>query len=165
MRWFIGIDPGRQGAMVAVSDDLDTLTYRSRLAAGWSGDAERLDAWQLMLADVEGSAHIGAVWVELQHVRQGQRGQVKHVREAGLWCGWALAYGLELREPRASGRDGWRCAAGLEVRAGKAAVLELVQRRLVNLDITPGRLRTPHMGVVDAAGIALGCRARHGGAR
>ena len=159
MRWYLGIDPGRQGALVAVSDDLDALTYRSRLAAGWSGDAERLDAWQRMLTDVDGSAHIAAVWVEQQ------RGQAKHVREAGVWCGWALAYGLDLHEPRASGREGWRCAAGLEVRAGKAAVLDLVQRRLVNLDITPGRLRTPHMGIVDAAGIALGCRAVHRGAQ
>jgi hypothetical protein len=163
MNWYLGIDPGRKGAIVAVSDDLDVLAYRSRLSAGWAGDAERLDAWLRMLTDVDGSAHIGAVWVEQQHVRQGQRGQVKHVREAGVWCGWALVYGLDLHEPRASGREGWRCAAGLEVRAGKAAVLDLVERRLPNLEITPGRLRTPHMGIVDAAGIALGCRTVHRG--
>ena len=81
--------------------------------------------------------------------------------EAGLWCGWALAYGLELREPKAAGHEGWRVAAGMTTRAGKRDTLELVQRRLPNLDTTPGRLRTPHMGLVDAAGIALGCRAHH----
>ena len=161
MKWYVGIDPGRTGAMVAVSDDMDTMVYRSRLAAGWSGDAERLDAWRQLLDDVGGSAHVVAVWVEAQHVRQGQRGQVRHVREAGVWCGWALAYGLELREPKAAGHEGWRVAAGMHTRAGKRDTLELVQRRLPNLDTTPGRLRTPHMGLVDAAGIALGCRAHH----
>lgn len=162
MKWYVGIDPGRTGAVVAVSDDSDAMVYRSRLAAGWSGDSERLDAWRQLLDDVGGSAHVAVVWVETQHVRQGQRGQVRHVREAGMWCGWVLAYGLELREPKAAGREGWRVAAGMTARAGKADTLEMVQRRLPNLDITPGRLRTPHMGLVDAAGIALAARAQHG---
>jgi len=159
MKWFVGIDPGRQGAMVALSHDSDALVFRSRLSAGWAGDAERLEAWRELLELVEGSAHLATVWVEAQYVRQGQRGQVKHVRESGMWCGWALAYGVELQEPKAASRAGWRVAAGLGTRAGKADVLELVERRLPNLDLTPGRLRTPHMGIVDAAGIALGARA------
>ena len=159
MRWVVGIDPGRQGAAVALSEDLEVLTYWSRLAAGWESDAERLDAWRRLLEDVGGSAHLALVWVELQHVRHGQRGQVRHVREAGMWCGWALAYGVELEERWTSGHDGWRAAAGLDTRAGKDATLRLVERRLPNLDLTPGRLRTPHMGVVDAAGIALGALA------
>ena len=148
--------------MVAISDDSDAMVYRSRLAAGWSGDSERLDAWRQLLDDVGGSAHVAVVWVETQHVRQGQRGQVRHVREAGMWCGWVLAYGLELQERKAAGREGWRVAAGMHTRSGKADTLEMVQRRLPNLDITPGRLRTPHMGLVDAAGIALAARAQHG---
>lgn len=162
MTWFVGIDPGRQGAMVALSDDLEALCYRSRLAAGWSGDAERLDAWREMLDAVGGSASLATVWVEAQHVRQGQRGQVKHVREAGMWCGWVMAYGIPLQEPKAAGHAGWRVAAGMSTRASKADVLALVGQRLPNLDLSPGRLRTPHMGLVDAAGIALGAR-RHGG--
>ena len=161
MRWYAGIDPGRQGALVALSDDLDHLVFRSRLAKGWEGDAERLDAWRSLLEEVGGSAHLAAVWVEAQHVRQGQRGQVRHVREAGMWCGWVLAYGIELREPKPSGHEGWRVAAGLTTRSGKADVLALVQRRLPNLELAPGRLRTPHLGLVDAAGIALGARAHH----
>lgn len=161
MKWYAGIDPGRQGALVALSDDLDHLVYRSRLAKGWDSDHERLDAWRALLEDVGGSAHLAAVWVEEQHVRQGQRGQARHVREAGVWCGWALAYGVELREPKPSGHEGWRVAAGLGTRSGKRDVLELVQRRLPNLDLAPGRLRVPHLGLVDAAGIALGARAHH----
>ena len=162
MKWYVGIDPGRQGAMVALSDDLDALCYRSRLAAGWSGDAERLAAWRDLLESVEGSAHLATVWVEAQYVRQGQRGQVKHVREAGMWCGWALAYGVPLEEPKAASHAGWRVAAGMSTRASKVDVLAMVERRLPNLDLTPGRLRTPHMGLVDTAGIALGAMTRHG---
>ena len=79
-----------------------------------------------------------------------------------MWCGWVLAYGLELQERKAAGHEGWRVAAGMNTRSGKADTLEMVQRRLPNLDITPGRLRTPHMGLVDAAGIALAARAQHG---
>lgn len=160
MIWHVGIDPGSKGAIVALTDDSDALVYRSRLSKGWSGDAERLDAWRALLEDVGGSAHVSTVWVEAQHVRQGQRGQVRHVREAGMWCGWVLAYGIPLEEPKAAGHAGWRVAAGLGTRAGKADVLALITRRLPNLDTAPGRLRVPHMGIVDAAGIALGARAR-----
>ena len=158
MKWAVGIDPGRKGAMVALSMDDEVLVYRSRLAAGWRSDQERHEAWLELLREVGGSASIGLVWVELQHVRHGQRGQVAHVREAGMWCGWAVSWGLRLEERRASGNDGWRAAAGLGPRAGKQDVLELVERRLPNLDLAPGRLRVPHMGIVDAAGIALGAR-------
>tara|TARA_R100001460_G_scaffold2544_1_gene8158 strand:- start:1686 stop:2180 length:495 start_codon:yes stop_codon:yes gene_type:complete len=161
MTWYAGIDPGAKGALVALSDDLDALVYRSRLARGWAGDQERLAAWLALLDDIGGSAHLATVWVEQQHIRQGQRGQVRHVREAGMWCGWVMAYGVALEEPKAAGHAGWRVAAGMSTRASKADVLELVARRLPNLNTTPGRLRVPHMGIVDAAGIAMGARAHH----
>lgn len=158
MKWWVGIDPGRQGAAVALSADDTALVYRSRLASGWQSDTERLEAWRDLLQAVGGSASVRCVWVELQHVRHGQRGQVSHVREQGLWCAWAMAYGLPLNEPRASGRTGWRAQAGLSSRAGKDDVKAMLERRLPNLDLTPGRLRVPHMGLVDAAGIALAAR-------
>jgi hypothetical protein len=154
MKWWVGIDPGRRGAMVALSSDLDALVYRSRLSAGWASDHERLDAWRSMLEDVGGSASVAAVWVELQQVRGQQQGQARHVREAGLWCGWALAYGLHLEERRPHGGDGWRAAAGMRSSAGKAETLALVEARLPQLDTAPGRLRAPHDGLVDAAAMA-----------
>jgi hypothetical protein len=163
--WFIGIDPGNKGALVALGPD-DALIVRpgDRPARmGWRSDPDRYAA---LLSAIEAKGpndRIRMVFLETQQARARQQGQAKINREQGMWEGWLMAHGLPYRMVLPRGANGWRKPLGrANFKKGedpKAWTAQVVERLLPNLDARfGGKLRTYHDGVTDAAGMALAAR-------
>ena len=166
----IGIDPGRDGAIVAIVMDpsgrevialrarVDYLPGREKVApldlvAGYvRGVRTILD----MVRDGRPGISIGVV-TEVASIRPGEGGSssLRTGMGAGAIYAALLCHGIphEVLTPQA-----WRKRAGISVPQGgdpKAATVAHVERVLPALDLTPGAIRVPHVGLADAAGMAL----------
>ena len=164
--WYVGIDPGNKGALVALGpDDALVVCPGERPAGlGWRSMPDRYAA---LLSAMEAKAcdgRIALVVLEQQQSRARQQGQAKINREQGMWEGWLMAHGLPYRLVLPRGANGWRKPLGrANFKRGedvKGWTAEVVERMLPNLDARfGGKLRTYHDGVTDAAGMALAARA------
>jgi len=163
--WFIGIDPGNKGALVALGPDDELIVCPGERPAGmgWRSDPDRYSALLSVMQARACDDRIAMVFLETQQARARQQGQAKINREQGMWEGWLMAHMLPYRMVLPRGANGWRKPLGrANFKRGedpKVWTAEVVERMLPNLDARfDGRLRTYHDGVTDAAGMALAAR-------
>lgn len=164
---YIGIDPGGDGAIVALPAHHDEAPRVAR-AAGASGyqrgalkSGLTVGLYLGALRDVADGHQVAGVVIEMPSTRPGESassGQRSGVH-VGAWLGLlaALAWPHRIERPQS-----WRRAGGIVVGKGvdpKAATIATVMARLPDLDLTPGRISIPHTGIADAAGMALAARA------
>ena len=157
-----GIDPGRDGAVV-LTDGL-TVIHQER-AREYLTHATKTDpdpaAFMALWSRLRNQGRISRAVVEApawyapagRKMNSGTAGRMG--MEHACWRMLLALYGVpyEVLAPKA-----WRKRAGIVVpRKGdpKAATVAVVGRRLPTLDLYPGRCRTPHDGLADAAGMCL----------
>ena len=142
----IGIDPGREGAIVRLDGSeaqaLD-LPYN-----GGELDGRQLTASLWVL----GRAHV-VVERAQSFPRQGIASAFKYGRDYGRILGVldALGWPYETVPPAV-----WhRAIVGGDPAEGKARAAQVVAQLLPDLELRPGRRKKPHEGIVDAAAIAV----------
>ena len=165
----IGIDPGKEGAIV-VLEDLDVLYQRRadgpdgyhRHGPGEEADAVAM-ATELLRAACDEVPGLVVVEAPHWHAGKGRRmnaGTAGRLGiEHGAWRGALAGLGwpfLVLEAVR------WRPMAGIRFTDRfnvKAPTVDHVEGLLPGLDLRPGRKVTDHDGLADAAGMALAARA------
>lgn len=157
---FVGIDPGSKGAIVAINRHLATIV-QERLP--WQ-PSHGLQLPQLIAilkqikdhaSNASGRAFIG---LEFQAYRptDGGKGIFTTGRGFGQLEGVIASLGFSYDLPRPSKGAGWHNVLdGIEGGDTKAKSIALCQRRLPDLNLTPGKTRTPQDGLADAGAIAL----------
>jgi crossover junction endodeoxyribonuclease RuvC len=155
----IGIDPGKRGAIVGLSPQGAAVRLLSSVYAGSDVVPALLVA---ALYDVRESLGNGTAYVGVENQqampRQGVASTFRLGANFGRICGVveSLGWSVEYFRPRE-----WRKRAGITIPRGgdpKAATIAAVSARLPEVDLIPGRLRVPHDGIADAAGLALATR-------
>ena len=151
----IGIDPGRDGAIVCIDEECRVVAQMrmSTLVAEWNTvAATSLRVWFL------GLARRDLVWLESLQRRPGEA--TKAAQTQGI--GWGLMLGVlgglavdvQVVRPQV-----WRRAIGLPLSSSreeaKSGTIEWA-RGVRDLDLCPGRCAAPHNGLADAAGLAAG---------
>jgi crossover junction endodeoxyribonuclease RuvC len=153
MRIILGIDPGQHGAIVALDGHAAPVASWLMPAAPRVG----LDLGQLQAILFEARAlgeHLEAVLERAQPMpRQGVSSTFAYGRDFGRLE--ALLYGACVPVELVTPATWHRQLVGGKRGDPKAEALALVRRRLPDLDLTPGRRRVPHDGIVDAACLAL----------
>lgn len=157
---YVGIDPGADGAVVALSDE--DVVLRARLPTRDVRGKRRLDVRALaaILHDLGGAAVVRVV-VEEPSVRPGEGAQ--GALGVGLMHGGIRAVldtlGLAWRDVRP---QVWRAGVGLprepDRRQRKADSITAAERLLPDLDLLYQRSRKPHDGTAEAALIAVWAR-------
>lgn len=152
----VGIDPGLSGGIVGLDAARQVLLAECMPVIGTRKREIDLPALRSMLRELD-TAHPGIVVFVESSKAHPHDGRTSAHRTGtgwgmllGLLCGLELAH--QVVQPRA-----WQTAVcrGLPKMDTKARTILAVQRRLPGLDLTPGRLRKPHTGLADAAGLAL----------
>ena len=154
-RAILGIDPGKDGALVL-------LRGREVLAATRTRDLIGAAKWQAAHARATGwlrSAHaehwIDLAVLELYGGRSGEgRGSLLTVGVGwGMWLGAVSALGIPVRTPASASwtADMFRGIAG----EGKELSVSRASQELPDLVLMPGRTRKPHDGLADAACLAM----------
>lgn len=150
-RLAVGIDPGRDGALVAVQSGavLGTLLWREVCPDGW---VPQLVARAMRDLDILPSV----VALELYAGRAGEgRGSLMKVGIGWgvLWTAAALTWpSADLLTPASSS---WTSILRDQPGEGKARAQALVASALPDLDLVPGKRRKPHDGLADAGALAL----------
>lgn len=146
----IGIDPGKEGAIVALWDG--GVAYELLPAT-----SEGLDGRELAQALRRVRSAASAVHVIVERAQsfpgQGVASAFRYGRDYGRILGVldVLGWPYETVPPAV-----WhRAIVGGDPADGKARAALVVAQRLPDLDLRPGRRRVPHSGIVDAAAIAL----------
>lgn len=165
----VGIDPGKDGAVVVVHDD-GVEGWRAKSRYVMRGEYLPHEMAALMLEIME--AHPGVtVCLEEQHSQggQGHVGPFSTGRGWGMWEGvlgtLGRLYGLSWRSVRP---QTWQQGIGVpkpprkkkgkpkpKARDPKGLVVAIVQRELPDLDLIPAGCSVIQTGLSDAAGIAL----------
>jgi hypothetical protein len=162
----LGIDPGRDGAAVLVQQDGHDLILLGSVLF-----ADCLDPWtpttvRDVLADLANAiapvvgSRVDRVALEMAQAPRTAGGNTgSGVLGTGIRWGYlhsACCYlwpGASLWTPAASP---WMAQALRDQPGeGKARAVALVQSRLPDLDLTPGRRRKPHDGLADAGALAI----------
>lgn len=170
----IGADPGvsqkQGGALVGLCRDLSVagVVAADRAPLGWWRKAKRdgsdPDSWlhpalrlRLALLSIIGDVNPARVLVlvERQHIRAGEGGGGKQIRDQGLLEGVAAGLGCQVKtiEPRAW-RTATATAAGSNRAKGFVMAADFLRAQIPELELTPGRLRKPHTGILSAGCIA-----------
>jgi len=157
----IGIDPGKDGALVAVDDDGQPIA--SFLAAE-SFTVKVTKGGKKNYLEADMAAAIGWLQVEYgirravlekQQARPGQ-GSTSMFQTGmgyGLWRGilGALKIPTVIVHPKTWQKGVLRDAPG----DGKGRAIMVCRQRMPALDLTPGRRKKPHDGLADAGCMAL----------
>ena len=165
MKLVIGIDPGKAGGIVAIGSDDDPIySHRANGPDGYDGKGPANpsaynDALEMAWAAFGVRPSMVVLEIQQAMPKQGVTSTFRTGCGYGIWLGALAARRWPYVVLRA--KD-WRKRAGITVPRGgdpKTATIALVQARLPTLDLTPGRIRKPHDGIADAAGMALAARA------
>lgn len=158
---YIGIDPGKDGALVAIDSNgkitASFMTGRDfTLPVGKGSKREyTVSRMSYALKCLGGHHNIKLAVIEKQSARPGQ-GVTSTFSTGygyGLWVGVLSANGIPFVEVRPKT---WVSSILKDVPGeGKNRSVYAVMNRLPNLDLTPGRRRKPHDGLADAACLAL----------
>jgi len=161
---FVGIDPGKDGAVVAI--DENGRTVGSILAANdftvkvtKGGKKNYLEHEMAGAIDRLHQEHgIQVVVLEKQQARPGQGGTSMFQTGLGygLWRGILGALGIptQIVHPKTWQKEALRDAPG----DGKGRAIMVCQQRLPDLELKPGKRRKPHDGLADAGCMALFAR-------
>lgn len=158
---FLGIDPGKDGAIVAI--DANGRTVKSILSAKdftvkvtKGGKKNYLEREMGVAIDRLICEHgIQLAVLEKQQARPGQ-GVTSTFQTGlgyGLWRGilGALCVPTKVVHPKTWQKSVLRDAPG----DGKGRAIMVCQQRLPDLDLKPGRRQKPHDGLADAGCMAL----------
>ena len=158
---FIGIDPGKDGALVAINSDgkvaASFMTGRDFTTTIGKGSKREylISRMNYALRCLGGKHNIKLAVIEKQSARPGQ-GVTSTFSTGygyGLWLGVLSANGIPFVEVRPRT---WTSSILKDVPGeGKTLSVYAVLNRLPDLDLTPGRKRKPHDGLADAACLAL----------
>lgn len=154
-RAILGIDPGKDGALVLLRGREVLAATRTRDligAAKWQAAHARATGW---LRSAHAEHRIDLAVLELAAGRPGEgRGSALTTGIGwGLWLGAVSALGIPVRTPASVSwtADLFRGVAG----EGKERAVSLAMQEVPDLDLVPGRARKPHDGLADAACLAL----------
>lgn len=152
-----GIDPGLQGAAVALYPDGTSAVLRMPVhTCGKRINGTVLMAW-LLAHDVD------AVVVERIGARAHRNGAGKVVRNAGSEFRFAIGVGVihgvleGLALPyRTVQPQTWKAKVlGRDAASGKQGAIEYVQNALPHVNLVPDKCRVPQDGIADAACLAV----------
>lgn len=158
----IGIDPGKDGAVVAVNEDYEVLRWwltkdDCTVRVGKRSKREYFDVKMAQILREASELKPGPVLVviEKQGARPGQ-GSVSMFSIGlgmGLWRGCVAAIGLPMVtvHPRTWAKKILRDVPG----EGKGRSILAAQSMFPLFDLTPGRKRKPHDGLADALCLCL----------
>jgi|TARA_R100001082_G_scaffold48758_1_gene26292 crossover junction endodeoxyribonuclease RuvC len=158
----IGIDPGKDGAVVVVNGDYEVLAWwltkdTCTVKVGKGSKREYFDVKMAQIIREAAEFKPGPILVcmEKQGARPGQ-GSVSMYSiglGSGLWRGIVASQGLPLVNvhPRTWAKKILRDVPG----QGKGRSILAAQSMFPTFDLTPGRKRKPHDGLADALCIAL----------
>lgn len=161
MKLVVGIDPGKDGALVAIH--LDGTIRRVELTKDeftvpiGKGSRREYDAAAMGNCLVELHALYGVqlVVIEKQQAMPGQGGTSMFSIGVGygLWLGSIATLGIPVQvvHPRTWQKRILKDVPGV----GKGRAVLLCKQRLPKLTLTPGRRRKPHDGIADAACLAM----------
>jgi crossover junction endodeoxyribonuclease RuvC len=159
-RAVIGIDPGKKGAVVLVTDAHASGFVLPTSTAGLDG--RQLVVELMELRNPLGYRAGGDILVIVERAQsfpgQGIASAFKYGRDYGRILGIldALGWPYETVPPAQWHRQ----IVGGDPAEGKARAAAVVAARLPDLELRPGRCRVPHDGIVDAACLALWGRGR-----
>lgn len=148
---FIGIDPGKKGAM-AVYQNGEVIFAEPLHHVG-----DELDILHLMtiISGVRQTARVTAV-LEKVHAMPGQGvcSMFTFGKGYGEIRGMLKAAGIPIIEPTP---QAWKkkVLAGMDHKGNKAASCEYVMRAHPNVSLTPGKTKKPHDGIADAVCLAV----------
>jgi len=151
----IGIDPGKEGALVAV-DNGGNVIYAEKLPF----IAKVLDCSSVLdtILSLKGDSSNGTfVTLEAVSARPGQgvTSMFTFGRGYGMLEALIVATGIPYELSRPS-KTGWhKVLHGIEGTDPKARAILFCKRRLPDLDLTPGLKRKPDTGLADAACMAM----------
>jgi crossover junction endodeoxyribonuclease RuvC len=157
---FVGIDPGKDGAVVAIGEDRQVIgswlaadSFTIKVTKG--GKRNYLEKNMAnIIADLLAMGPILTV-LEKQQARPGQ-GSTSMFQTGmgyGLWRGilGALAAPADIVHPKTWQKRVLRDAPG----DSKGRAIMVCSQRLPELNLTPGKRRKPHDGLADAGCMAL----------
>jgi hypothetical protein len=154
MRIVVGIDPGKSGGVVAISETgsvVKAVRGEQYVQKGEYSPREMLAS----LLSGDGKVPVVAV-LERQHAMPGQGGtsMLSIGVGFGLWWGILSALGIPLERVSAQAwqKEILRGVAGGDAKDRAARVCE---GRLPTLCLTPGKILKPHSGLADAGCLAL----------
>lgn len=158
----IGIDPGKDGAVVVVNDEFEVLAswLTKEVCTVKVGKGSKREYYDGKMAQVikeaaEFKPGPVLVCIEKQGARPGQ-GSVSMFSIGlgmGLWRGCVAATGLPMItvHPRTWAKKILRDVPG----EGKGRSILVAQSRFPDFDLMPGRKRKPHDGLADALCLCL----------
>lgn len=158
---FVGIDPGKDGAVVAIDEKgivRDVALTRDRFTVPiGKGSRREYDATGMgtYLTELHATQGIRVVVIEKQQARPGQGGTSMFSIGVGygLWLGvvGTLQIPFAVVHPKTWQKDILRDVPGV----GKGRAILLCKQRLPDLDLSPGRRKKSHDGIADAACLAM----------
>lgn len=154
-----GIDPGKQGALVALRPNGQASVLRMPLKEdGVSIDGVAVASW-LLVEDVE------RVAIELIGARSVKDSSGKAIRNSGREFRFAIGVGVLHGVLDTMGLPyrkvlpaKWQARLTSSYGSGKSAAIAYCQDRLPQVDLKPGRCRAPQDGIADAACLAVYAR-------
>ena len=161
MKVVVGIDPGKDGALVAIHFDgkirrVELTKEQFTIPIG-KGSRREYDAAAMgnCLVELHAVYGIDLVVIEKQQAMpgQGSTSMFSIGLGYGLWLGAISTLGIPVQivHPRTWQKRILRDVPG----EGKGRAVLLCKQRLPELDLTPGRKRKPHDGIADAACMSL----------
>lgn len=162
MRWVIGIDPGKDGAMVLLAVHDRTVEDYQAIELAPTVAGKQWDAVHTLVSGHVRSLHaayrIDTAVLERPSTRPGESGR----SALTIGIGWGLilgslsALGIPVIMPTP---QRWTAALLGDIAGeGKDRAIALCQQRVPGLDLctgSTGRRRKPHTGLADAACLAL----------
>lgn len=161
MSLIVGIDPGKDGAIVAMDEHgavrSVALTKERFTVPIGKGSRREYDAVAMgnYLTELHALQEVRLVCIEKQQAMPSQGGTSMFSLGMGygLWLGiiGTLAIPCSVVHPKT-----WQKAVLRDVPGtGKGRAIYLCKQRLPKLDLSPGKKRKPHDGIADAACIAM----------
>ena len=161
MSLVVGIDPGKDGACVAIDEhgivrDVVLTKERFTVKIG-KGSRREYDAVAMgnYLTELHALQEVRLVCIEKQQAMPAQGGTSMFSLGMGygLWLGviGTLAIPFSVVHPKTWQKDVLRDVPGI----GKGRAILLCKQRLPDLDLTPGKKRKSHDGIADAACLAM----------
>mgnify|MGYP004451981173 FL=1 len=161
MALIVGIDPGKDGAVVAIDEDgivRDVSLTKERFTVPiGKGSRREYDAVAMgnYLTELHALQGVRLVCIEKQQARPGQGGTSMFSigMGYGLWLGiiGTLTIPCSVVHPKTWQKSVLRDVPGI----GKGRAILLCKQRLPDLELAPGKKRKSHDGIADAACIAM----------
>jgi len=161
MAVFLGIDPGKDGAVVALNEDgtvasswLTARDFTIRLGKGSKRDyTETRMAMAMEWLANKYDVQLAVIERQWARPKQGVSSTFSSGYGYGLWKGILASKGIRFIEVSP---NTWTSKILRDVPGdGKNRSVYAVMNRVPDLDLTPGKKRKPHDGLADACCLAL----------